>query len=441
MQTELIIATGALTLVALFLARSLIKTMGQNRELLKKYAPIIDMDNALKQSKSEKEGIDANIETLRTDYREKKEVYDDLIRRVAIFDEEIELAEFGFYKPHYDFDTPEDYKEEIDYVRDEQKSMISDKTAVVCMVEWSVEGSASKGRTMANRAIRLTTRAFNNECDAAISNVRWNNVERMQKRIEKAYDAINKLNETYQIQISSEYLDLKKQELRLMHEYKEKKQQQKEEQAEIRRQMREEAKLEKEVEKTLKEEEKYKKLLESAKAQAEKAMGAELEKQKERIAELSKALEEAEIQSARALSRAQQTRSGHVYVISNLGSFGENVYKIGMTRRLEPLDRVKELGDASVPFAFDLHAMIYSEDAPTLESALHKKFDHLRVNLVNQRKEFFKVDLSEIESEVKEISPDAVFVKTVEAREYQETQSIKTLKDDKRAEIDLPDEL
>ena len=212
---------------------------------------------------------------------------------------------------------------------------------------------------------------------------------------------------------------------------KRKKQQQKEEQAEIRRQMREETKLEREVEKTFKEEEKYRKLLENAQTQATKAMGTELEKQKEQIALLIKALEEAKAQSARAISRAQQTRSGHVYVISNLGSFGENVYKIGMTRRLEPIDRVKELGDASVPFVFDTHAMIYSEDAPALEKALHKKFDHLRVNLVNQRKEFFKVDLSEIESEIKQLSPDAVFVKTIEAREYQETQSIKALQDDK----------
>ena len=223
MHTELVIAAGALTLVIIFLARALIKTTTQNRELCNKYAPIIDMDSALEQSRLGKAGIDADIETLRGNYREKKKVYDDLIRRVAVFDEEIELAEFGFYKPHYDFDTPEKYKEEIDAVRAKQKFMISGKTAVFCELEWSVEGSASKGRTMANRAIRLTTRAFNNECDAAISNVRWNNVDRMQKRIEKAYDAINKLNETYQILISTEYLALKKKELWLTHEYKEKK--------------------------------------------------------------------------------------------------------------------------------------------------------------------------------------------------------------------------
>ena len=124
--------------------------------------------------------------------------------------------------------------------------MISSKEAIYCNTEWAVEGSKAKGRTMTNRGIRLTARAFNNECDAAISNTNWNNVERMEQRIEKAYTAINKLNDSTAINISYQYLNLKIEELRLTHEYKDKKQQEKEEQADIRRQMREEAKFEQE---------------------------------------------------------------------------------------------------------------------------------------------------------------------------------------------------
>jgi hypothetical protein len=114
------------------------------------------------------------------------------------------------------------------------------------------------------------------------------------------------------------------------------------------------------------------------------------------VRELEQSLAEAHARGERAVSQAQLTKSGHVYVISNIGSFGTDVFKIGMTRRLEPLDRVKELGDASVPFAFDVHAMIYSEDAPALEAQLHRKFADVRINLINDRKEFFRTDLASI---------------------------------------------
>jgi len=139
---------------------------------------------------------------------------------------------------------------------------------------------------------------------------------------------------------------------------------------------------------------------------------------------------------------AQQTKSGHVYVISNIGSFGDNVYKIGMTRRLEPLDRVKELGDASVPFIFDVHAMIYSDDAPALENSLHKLFDSQRVNLVNSRKEFFKVTLEEIELQAKKTSSSVEFIKTAEAKDYNESKAIRMqLQNKADTKSELPEEL
>src|SRR5690606_16842858 len=128
----------------------------------------------------------------------------------------------------------------------------------------------------------------------------------------------------------------------------------------------------------------------------------------------------------RAKSLAEQTRRGHVYVISNIGSFGENVYKIGMTRRLDPLDRVKELGDASVPFYFDVHAIIFADDAPALETALHRKFRPHRVNAVNLRKEFFRIDLKHIQKAVEELSDEeADFTTTIAAEEYFETKRLR----------------
>lgn len=389
-----------------------------------KYSSIIDVDKEVAKSQNELDTIQRVVDNVRSDYKEKKAVFDNLVKQVAIYDEEIQLAELGFYKPHFDFGTSELFKDQISKVKSEQKDMVSRKVAIRCSTEWHLHGSKAKGRTMTNRGIRLTARAFNNECDAAIANARWNNVDRMEQRIEKAYHAINKLNESNDIHINHHYLTLKLKELRLTYEYANKKQQEKEEQQEIRRQIRDEAKFSQELEKAVKEEEKYNKLLQKANQEAAKATGNKLDTLSAKIAKLTDELQAAHEKSERAKSMAEQTRTGHVYVISNIGSFGEDVYKIGMTRRLEPLDRVKELGDASVPFIFDVHAMIHSEDAPALENALHKSFDSERLNLVNGRKEFFRVSLSDIQAKVSEINPDAEFIETAEARDYRESMSI-----------------
>ena len=135
-------------------------------------------------------------------------------------------------------------------------------------------------------------------------------------------------------------------------------------------------------------------------------------------------MKEAEEKNQRAISMAQQTKTGHVYIISNVGSFGEDVLKIGMTRRLDPQDRVDELGDASVPFDFDVHAMIHSEDAPALEKELHKRFSTNQINKVNPRKEFFKVKVSEIKEVTSQMKIETHWTITAEAREYRETVSL-----------------
>ena len=124
---------------------------------------------------------------------------------------------------------------------------------------------------------------------------------------------------------------------------------------------------------------------------------------------------------------AEFTKAGHVYIISNVGSFGENIFKIGMTRRLEPMDRVRELGDASVPFAFDVHGMIYSENAPALENLLHRKFNDLRVNKVNSRKEFFRVKLSDIEKFAQEENLELHLTMKAMAQEYRESLALERL--------------
>jgi hypothetical protein len=179
--------------------------------------------------------------------------------------------------------------------------------------------------------------------------------------------------------------------------------------------------------------------LEQAKKEMEKAHGENLDKLKLQMEKLQTELEEARALRQRALSMAQQTKAGHVYVISNIGAFGENVFKIGMTRRLEPMDRVKELGDASVPFSFDVHGIIYSENAPELEKLLHKEFDTRKLNLVNDRKEFFRISINEIERVVLKYDSKIELTKIAEAREYKESISIRESWDKKKSEVLEPE--
>jgi hypothetical protein len=347
--------------------------------------------------------------------------------------EEQEIVEaFGFYESKYDFQEAEEYKQRLDKIRAQQKQMIKDKQAAVCHTEWSVGGSAKEGKKMTDNFLKLVLRAFNGECDASVVKVKYNNVQTMENRIRKTYEDLNKLSQTTHCEITSRYLDLKLQELWLTHEYQERKYQEQEEQRIIREQMREEEKALRELEKARqdaeKEERRYQEALEKARRDVESATGKAQQKLFSQIEELQKRLAEAEANKERAVSQAQLTKSGHVYIISNIGSFGEDVYKIGMTRRLEPMDRVKELGDASVPFPFDVHAMIFCENAPELEARLHKRFNSRRMNKENERKEFFRVSLDEIVRVVREIDQElkickseVTFTKIAEATDYRKT--------------------
>jgi hypothetical protein len=342
---------------------------------------------------------------------------------------EAELQSIALYKPHYEFDTPQQFKDALEKVYERQAAMVKDKTAAFCTEKWVVSGSEAKGRQMTDRNLKLMLRAFNGECDASIAKVRFNNITAMEERLERSFDAINKLGEPNHCEIDTRYFKLKLEELRLTHEHAEKVQADKEEQRRIKEQMREEEIAQRELEKAQKEaekeEERYEAALEKARAELAKASDIRSAALDEKVAELERRLAEAHANKERAISRAQMTRSGHVYVISNEGSFGETIYKVGMTRRLDPMDRVRELGDASVPFPFDVHAIIFTEDAPGLEGALHKTLADRRVNLVNERKEFFRVTLAEIENAVRSSHGDAEFVRVAVAEEYRKTVALR----------------
>lgn len=298
------------------------------------------------------------------------------------------------------------------------------------MTQWTVNGSVREGRKQINDTLKLILRAFNGECDAAIAKVKYNNVNVMEARINKAYEVLNNLVKVQNCHITIDYYNLKLKELYLVHEHQEKLFEEKEEQKRIKDQMREEDAVQREIEKALldaeREEKRYEDALNKARAEVAYATGLQQQKYLDKIALLEQRLIEAQTNRERATARAQLTKSGHVYIISNIGSFGENVYKIGMTRRLDPMDRVKELGDASVPFQFDVHAIIYSEDAPNLENKLHKIFAHRRVNQINNRKEFFHVKIEEIVKVVYDCHGEIEITHSAEAMEYRKTLALKS---------------
>lgn len=372
--------------------------------------------------------IETKFNILEKDYQESISIFTELKKEVSLYESKLDLIEFGIYEPVYDFEKSEDYVISQNKVIEKQKDLIRLEQAATCSVNWTIDGSLAKGKANSKKFIKLILRAFNGECNSFIAKVKWNNVNQMKERIHKSYEAINKLGENSAVKIEKEYLDLKIEELILEYEYQAKKQQEKEELRAIQEELREEEKARREYEQAQKEAEKeesnYQKALEKARKEVEETTGEKHDKLLEKISKLELELKEAQEKKERALSMAQQTKRGHIYIISNIGSFGEHVYKIGMTRRLEPIDRVKELGDASVPFQFDIHAMIYSEEAPTLENQLHKEFADKKVNMLNYRKEFFKVTLEEIETKLKELDIEAEFIKIPEAMEYRETKAI-----------------
>ncbi|WP_234416769.1 DUF4041 domain-containing protein [Ruegeria sp. Alg231-54] len=426
-------------------------TLAEHNKTLERYAAIVDMEAEVERLKAlgqnqvdeaqskvsklngEARATQDNIRELQESYKEKRVIYDRLKSELAIFDEKLALAELGVYEPHFDFGDSETFKAATKDTRDDQKDMVKRKTAVFGTKEWTVDGSVKKGEIMINRAVRITLRAFNNECEAAIANTRWNNVQAMEKRIVRARDAIDKLNASNNVIISEDYLRAKLRELRLTHEYREKLKLERDERAEASRLEREEKRLLQEANAAQKEEVRYQQLLEKARAELGVVTS---DAHRAKIQELENLLAEAHAKTERAQAMAEKTKSGFVYVISNIGSFGDDVVKIGLTRRLDPTDRVRELGDASVPFLFDTHAMIFSEEAPALEAALHTEFAAQRINAANMRKEFFRVTLSEVEEAVQRLAPDADFHTDIEAQEFYETLAKRKELADRLAEND-----
>ena len=332
-----------------------------------------------------------------------------------------------YLKPTYSLldDLAEDFGyteagQQLKLARENSTRMINAGTAAVCDY-----AQASRKDT----AIAFVIDAFNGKVDSILSKVKKDNYGTLEQKIKDAYELVNFNGRAFRnAVITPEYLAARLEELKWGVRAQELKAQAQEEQRRLREQIREEERARREYEKAMKdaakEEEMLRKAMEKAQKQIESANEANRAEYESKLEELKQKLAEAEERGQRALSMAQQTKHGNVYVISNLGSFGENVYKVGMTRRLDPLDRVRELGDASVPFPFDVHAIIESDDAPSLETSLNKALSLMQVNKVNPRKEFFRVAISDIKAMVEKMGLTTSWTMDAAAAEYRETLAI-----------------
>ena len=379
------------------------------------------LTQAIKDKISKKDELDGSLQNLQND--------------ISIYSPTLDLINVGYFEePDYLYETSDRFKEEIKIIREKQKILIKENQAILIPDTIALTSNSTYTKKILRGQANLMLKAFNVECDNLMMLVRPSNFSNILERIDKIATDIEKSSISLKCGFNKKYIELKFKECELQYQYKLKESREKEEQKIIQEQIREEQKAIREFERAIakaqKEESMYKEALEEAQKQLSIASEKEKEKLLEKVNFLQRQLQEAMQNEQRAKSMAEQTKRGHVYIISNVGSFGENVFKIGLTRRLDPFDRVKELGDASVPFLFDVHAMIYSEDAPNLERLLHEEFRYKRVNVVNHRKEFFKVSLKDIQKKVNEITGgEAEFKMTALAEEYYESKKLRSIEE------------
>jgi hypothetical protein len=305
------------------------------------------------------------------------------------------LQEVGVYQYRHRLQDAAAYKERLEETLGRIREMAKrDGAAVQSGIGWAINGSAAEGAKMVKDLSKLMLRSYNNEADNVVQTMRPYALDAAIKRLEKSREAVSKLGAVLKITITQDYHALRVEELRLTADFLQKQEEEKEERKERLRQERERRadeeqariEIEREQERFDKERAHYENLLVAARANADRSG---IEKAETKLAEIENASDDLEKRSA-------NTRAGFVYVISNIGAFGEGVVKIGLTRRLDPMERVQELGGASVPFGFDVHGFVFSDDAVGLESELHESFGHRRVNAINARREFFRATPQEV---------------------------------------------
>ena len=382
----------------------------------------------------EKKISDLNIQfkAITKEYSEKLARLKELDDQIVLADDLVLVQSYGLYESQYKLKSSDEYKTRLEKEREIQKEIIRNKQAVTGQTNWTVNNSKAEGNKLVNDVMKLLLRSFNNECEEATDKVRYSNFEQSEKRIQQAYTQITKLGRVFDMSISSQYYQSKIRELHLAFEYAQKKEEEKEELRLLREEARENAQLKREIaearQKLSKEQTHYEKALSALMTQLETAPVELKDEIVERIKSTTATIDEIHKGIEEVDYREANQRAGYVYIISNIGAFGPNVFKIGMSRRLDPEDRISELSDSSVPFDFDIHAMLFSDNAPKLETALHNRFANYKVNMVNPKREFFFATIEEIKDEIhKNYDKIVDFVDVPQAEQYRISKKMREL--------------
>ncbi len=320
------------------------------------------------------------------------------------------LQEVGIYQYTSILDTSAGYSDKIAEIRSSIKDRnIANGGAIRAAQGWTVNGSTAEGAKMVKEFSKLMLRAYNGEVDDAIRTLKPFKLQAAVDRVNKVEQSIEKLGKTMQIEIDNDYHKLRVEEIRLTADFLSKKEEEKELQKEERLRLKEEEKAQREFER---EKDKLNKELmhhQAVLAKADETGNLKvIEEARTKIAEVESSISGVE-------ERVANVRTGYVYVISNIGSFGERVLKVGLTRRIDPEERIQELSDASVPFKFDIHAIIFSADAVSLEKQLHQELDKYRLNKVNTRKEFFSTSPAHVKELLTKLSTESILTYKEEA--------------------------
>lgn len=335
------------------------------------------------------------------------------------------LQEVGIYQYQHPLQNSVEYKGLLDQIEEQTKTLIKSNRAVTATTSWTVNGSAKEGQKMVKEVSKLMLRAYVAEADNCIRSLKPATSNSMIERLTKTRSTIAKLGQSMQIRISDDFHQLKISEIRTTADFLKKKEEEKEAERENRARLREEEKVAREIAaEQAKLEKEMQKITTALQKMQEVDVGARDEKHLSGIQEMQATLAEIESGLTGLTERAANVKVGHVYVISNVGSFGSQIVKIGMTRRLDPEDRVRELGDASVPFRYAVHALFFSNAAQDLEAALHQKFDHKRVNLANRRREFFFATPAEVREALIELDGHVLeFNEYPDEEEFRQSQA------------------
>lgn len=375
-----------------------------------------ELENVTQQVERQRQQFENDHNAFAAQYAQQRQRLDAIAAEIVQTDDAKLLQEVGVYHYRHVLADAEEYKRKLDQIKGQIASMVKVKTAFRASETFHYNNSLAKGRKFVGDLSKLMLRAYNAEADICVRVLKAGNLSSAVKRLETSVRVIERLGDMASIRISPEYHALRVYELELTADYLIKKQEEKEAEREHRARLREEQRALKEYQlerdRLIKEQSHYQNALEVLRAKGDVAGAAELET---RLAEIAAALRGVE-------ERQANIRAGYVYVISNIGSFGKGVVKIGLTRRLEPMDRVRELGDASVPFRFDVHALFFSADAVGIENELHRRLADRRLNKVNKRKEFFRATPAEVKLLLHQLAGNILdYTDEAEAPEYRQS--------------------